>query len=92
MSENPFIKAAETPENAYIRKLATAVQRRAPMDAADILAKESDDIIAKVLGRLHQTLALKVLLRFPDERRDSIVPEVTARMTWKLSYHRQQNE
>lgn len=79
MSENPFIKAAETPENAHIRKLATAVQRRAPMDAADILAKENDETIAKVLGRLHQTLALKVLLRFPDERRDSIVPEVTAR-------------
>jgi magnesium transporter len=48
------------------------------MDAADVLAKESDEVIARVLGRLHPTLALKVLLRFPDERRDSIVPEVTA--------------
>ena len=79
MSENPFIKAAEKPEDTHIRKLTTAVQRRAPMDAADLLARESDEVIAKVLGRLHQTLALKVLLRFSDERRDSIVPEVTAR-------------
>jgi magnesium transporter len=78
MSDNPFIRAAETPEDAQVRKLATAVQRRAPMDAADVLAKESDEVIARVLGRLHPTLALKVLLRFPDERRDSIVPEVTA--------------
>ena len=78
MSDNPFIRAAETPEDAQVRKLATAVQRRAPMDAADVLGKESDEVIARVLGRLHPTLALKVLLRFPDERRDNIVPEVTA--------------
>jgi magnesium transporter len=80
MADNPFLKTTVSTDEALIRKLVTAVQRRAPMDAADILARESDDVIGDVLGRLHQTLALKILLRFPDERRGAIVPEVESHL------------
>lgn len=78
MSDNPFLKTStDAADEAQVRKLVTAVQKRAPMDAAEILTREDDETIGKVLGRLHQTLALKILLRFPEERRGEIVPEVT---------------
>lgn len=76
MTESASSTAAMAAEQTMIRKLVTAVQRRAPTDAVDLLAREGNEVIAQVLERLHPTLAIKILMRFPDERRAAIVPEV----------------
>lgn len=59
---------------AEIGRLVAAVRRRAPLDAAEVLRNETDETVAAVLRRLHPTMAYKVLLRFPDGRRDAILP------------------
>ena len=56
-----------------IETLVEESRRRAPLDAAEVLGRESDDVVAAVLRRLHPALAFRVLLRFPEERRASIV-------------------
>jgi len=55
--------------------LSSTVRRRAPLDGAEVLTTESDETVAAVLRRLHPALAYKVLLRFPDERRDKILAD-----------------
>jgi magnesium transporter len=68
----------EAAERDHIATLLRSVRRRAPLDAYDILEGERDEVIARVLGRLRPQAALQILLRFPESRRDDIVPEVTA--------------
>jgi magnesium transporter len=85
MIESASTTAATAADPITIRKLVTAVQRRAPLDAVDLLANESDLMIAEVLGYLHPTLALKILARFPDERRADIIPEVNTQFGTQLS-------
>lgn len=57
-----------------IARLVDAVRRRAPLDAAEVLRNESDETIVEVLHRLHPAMAIKVYLRFPDERQADIKP------------------
>jgi len=67
MTDNTSVR--ERPESAdenSLRRFVTAVQQRAPLDAAEMLAHESDATVACVLNRLHPTLALKVMLRLPE--------------------------
>lgn len=59
-----------------MRKLATAVQQRAPLDAATMLERESDETIAEVLNRLQPSFALRVMLRLPEARRELVLPRV----------------
>jgi magnesium transporter len=49
-------------------------QRRAPLDVAQILLEESDETVGAVLQHLHPAPAYRILLRFPKDRRHSIVP------------------
>ena len=56
-----------------IRHLVMEAQRRAPLDAARILQPESDETVGDVLQHLHQAQAYRILLRFPNDRRESIV-------------------
>jgi magnesium transporter len=59
--------------NPAIRHLVVEAQRRAPLDAARLLQLESDEVVGDVLQHLHQAQAYRILLRFPNDRRESIV-------------------
>lgn len=59
--------------NPAIRHLVVEAQRRAPLDAARILQLEGDETVGEVLQHLHQAQAYRILLRFPNNRRESIV-------------------
>ncbi len=54
--------------------LVLEAQRRAPLDVAQILLEESDDTVGAVLQQLHPAPAYRILLRFPKDRRQNIVP------------------
>lgn len=49
-------------------------QRRAPLDCAKILLDESDETVGEVLRHVQPAPAYRILLRFPKDRRDRIVP------------------
>ncbi|MCG3201965.1 MAG: Magnesium transporter MgtE [Gammaproteobacteria bacterium] len=68
--------AADAGQDAALRKLATAVQQRAPLDAATMLERESDETIAEILNRLQPSFALRVMLRLPEHRRELVLPRV----------------
>jgi magnesium transporter len=59
------------PEDS-LQHLVMEAQRRAPLDAAQILQLESDETIGEVLKHLHQAPAYRILLRFPADRRQAI--------------------
>ena len=61
------------PTEDSIQHLVMEAQRRAPLDAAQILQLESDETIGAVLRHLHQAPAYRILLRFPSDRRHAIV-------------------
>lgn len=63
-----------SPEVDHIRRLVSATLRRAPADAAALLAREDDDTAAQVLRVLSPNFALKVLRAMPPERRDRVLP------------------
>jgi len=71
ISPNDKPAASEIPE--HLRHLVVEAQRRAPLDAAQILEPESDKTIGEVLQHLHQAPAYRILLRFPHDRRHAIV-------------------
>jgi magnesium transporter len=58
----------------HLQQLVLEAQRRAPLDVAQILLEESDETVAEVLKQLHPAPAYRILLRFPKERRQRIVP------------------
>lgn len=68
--------AADAEQDGALRKLATAVQQRAPLDAATMLERESDETIAEILNRLQPSFALRVMLRLPEHRRELVLPRV----------------
>jgi len=57
-----------------LEHLVLEAQRRAPLDVAQILLEESDEVVGAVLQHLHPAPAYRILLRFPKERRQKIVP------------------
>lgn len=56
-----------------LQQLVMEAQRRAPLDVARILLLESDETVGAVLQHLHQAPAYRILLRFPNTRRENIV-------------------
>jgi len=58
----------------HLEQLVLEAQRRAPLDVAQILLDESDETVGAVLQHLHPAPAYRILLRFPKERRQAIVP------------------
>ncbi len=57
-----------------IDMLVAEARRRAPLDAVEVMEGETDSTVAEVLKHLHPALAFPILLRFPKERRDAILP------------------
>jgi len=56
-----------------IQHLVMEAQRRAPLDVARVLLLESDETVGAVLQHLHPAPAYRILLRFPNSRREAIV-------------------
>jgi magnesium transporter len=78
MEPNPQGKEANqvTPTgglDSHLQHLVLEAQRRAPLDVAKMLLQESDETVGAVLQHLHQAPAYRILLRFPNDRRESIV-------------------
>jgi magnesium transporter len=67
-------QTAPTISEERFEHLLLEAQRRAPLDVAQILLEESDETVGAVLRQLHSAPAYRILLRFPKERRHSIVP------------------
>ncbi|HET6591885.1 MAG TPA: magnesium transporter [Xanthomonadales bacterium] len=65
--------AVNIPEER-LEYLVLEAQRRAPLDVAQILLEESDEVVGAVLQHLHPAPAYRILLRFPKDRRHNIVP------------------
>jgi magnesium transporter len=64
---------AETLQNAEIMALAVAVEQRAPSDGVTLLAERPDHQIGQVLSVINPSVALSVLLKFPEARRAAIL-------------------
>ncbi len=73
-SIRPLSAAAQW--DAQTLHLASEVLRRAPPDAATLLAREPDQLIAEVLTRLKPNLALEILSELPEARRDAVMSSV----------------
>ena len=56
--------------------LVSAMRRRAPLDAAELLAEHPDERVIEVLKRLDPTFALKVLACLPRWKRIDIMPKL----------------
>lgn len=67
-------QATNTVPREHFEQLVLEAQRRAPLDVAQILMEESNETVGLVLAELHHAPAYRILLRFPKERRDKIVP------------------
>ena len=65
---------APTVSEDHLENLVMEAQRRAPLDVAQILLEESDETVGAVLRHLHPAPAYRILLRFPKDRRQNIVP------------------
>jgi magnesium transporter len=63
-------------ESQRLAKLVSLLERRAPLDAALLLKRESDTDTAVVLGRMNPLSAFKVLMRLPEARRAAILPRM----------------
>jgi len=78
----------ETPvDESRLRQLESAIRRRAPLDAVALLERESDAMIADLLGRLDPTLAVRILSAMPEERGQALVPEITAPVGEQWSFN-----
>jgi len=71
-STNPRSQASSSALNDRLQHLVMETQRRAPLDAAQMLQLETDETIGTVLKHLHQAPAYRILLRFPSDRRNGI--------------------
>jgi len=67
-------QAVNTVSGEKFDQLVLEAQRRAPLDVAQILLEEDDETVGAVLAELHHAPAYRILLRFPKERREKIVP------------------
>jgi magnesium transporter len=63
-----------TVSKEHLDQLVLEAQRRAPLDVAQLLLEESNETVGMVLQQLHHAPAYRILLRFPKDRRQQIVP------------------
>ncbi|RPH98248.1 MAG: magnesium transporter [Lysobacterales bacterium] len=56
-----------------LEHLILEAQRRAPLDVAQFLLKESDETVGAVLKHLQSAPGYRILMRFPEDRRHRIV-------------------
>ena len=63
-----------------VEELAKLLERRAPLDAAQRLKKEPDDVAASVLEQVNAVFAFKILQRMPQHRREALLPLINRRL------------
>jgi len=86
-TSGPETAGASASTTADLTELVTDVQRRAPSDASELLQDEADSVIAKVLAQVSPALAVEILLRFKEGRREAILAAspVERSMQWELN-------
>jgi magnesium transporter len=57
-----------------IEEFVIEAQRRAPLDVAKMLMDEEDETVAAVLEKIHPASAYRIVMRFPKDRRQRIIP------------------
>jgi magnesium transporter len=63
-----------------VEELAKLLERRAPLDAAQRLKKEPDEVAASVLEQVNAVFAFKILQRMPQHRREALLPLINRRL------------
>ncbi len=63
-----------------VQQLVHAVNRRAPLDAVQLLDRESDDLVADVLEQLEPTLAVRILAQMDHKRTEMLTPVIEDRV------------
>ncbi|MBL6691721.1 MAG: hypothetical protein ISP91_15160 [Pseudomonadales bacterium] len=62
----------EVIDSHRLEQLTLSVSRRAPLDAAVLLTRESDEMVAQVLSALPTSLMVRVLASLPESRRTKL--------------------
>lgn len=60
--------------------LAKLLERRAPLDAAQRLKHEPNEVAAQVLEKVNAVFAFKILQRMPQHRREALLPLINRRL------------
>ncbi|NOG61226.1 MAG: magnesium transporter [Proteobacteria bacterium] len=63
-----------------VQQLVYAVNRRAPLDAVQLLERESDELVASVLEQLESTLAMRILANMDLKRAEMLTPIIQDRV------------
>lgn len=63
-----------------VEELAKLMERRAPLDAAQRLKHEPNEVAAQVLERVNAVFAFKILQRMPQHRREALLPLINRRL------------
>jgi magnesium transporter len=71
---NEDTKQAVPIDEKRVQQLVHAVNRRAPLDAVQLLERESDDLVAVVLEQLEPTLAMRILAHMDFKRSETLTP------------------
>lgn len=72
---NPLLKNGDG-DTADLPRLIAALERRAPLDAAELLAHWPDEVILAAIEGLDPSFALQVVQKFPDEIRNRLLPQL----------------
>lgn len=73
-------KQAVPIDEKRVQQLVHAVNRRAPLDAVQLLERESDDLVACVLQQLEPTLAMRILANMDIKRSEILSPIIHDRV------------
>jgi magnesium transporter len=77
---NEEIKKAVPVDEKRVRQLVHAVNRRAPLDAVQLLERESSELVADVLEQLEPTLAMRILAHMDPKYSELLTPVIEDRV------------
>lgn len=75
-------------DDNLVRRLKASITRRAPMDAANLLMKQTDEIVSAVLQQTNPRITRKILRLLPNERAELLSKTLNHDMSeqWALSH------
>lgn len=71
---DPVLEESEA--GVDLPRLVNALERRAPLDAAELLARWPDETVLAAIEELNTAFALRVIEKFPDELKLRILPKL----------------
>ncbi|MBL1142753.1 MAG: magnesium transporter [Proteobacteria bacterium] len=80
MNMNEDNKQVVLVDERRVQQLVYAVNRRAPLDAVQLLERESDELVASVLEQLESTLAMRILANMDLKRAEMLTPIIQDRV------------